>query len=172
MRPEDVNSKDRIESVKILPVAPQGASWRCVSSSFTASTKSTRRPAALRHTWEDALLSAWNSAGLAKPHYTLEMPYYGNLLARSARARGLVQGVVSRSGIPELLTRIEQAMIHEIAKVNGIGDAQLSDAFARDVLRSDFAECESVQGIFRFLERDIPGFGSFLLSPRARSTPI
>jgi hypothetical protein len=40
----------------------------------------------------------------------------------------------------------------------------LGDALARNVLRSDFAECESVQGIFRFLERDIPGFGPFLLS--------
>jgi hypothetical protein len=45
----------------------------------------------LRQTWENALLSAWDAAGLAKPDYTLEMPYYGNLLARLAvHARGVV----------------------------------------------------------------------------------
>jgi hypothetical protein len=50
-----------------------------------------KAPAALRQTWENALLSAWDAAGLAKPDYTLEMPYYGNLLARLAvHVRGMV----------------------------------------------------------------------------------
>jgi hypothetical protein len=35
----------------------------------------------LQETWEDALLSAWAAAGLEKPDYTLEMPYYAALLA-------------------------------------------------------------------------------------------
>src|SRR6476659_5597578 len=35
----------------------------------------------LQETWEDALLSAWAAAGLDKPDYTLEMPYYAALLA-------------------------------------------------------------------------------------------
>ena len=43
-----------------------------------------KAPAALRQTWENALLSAWDAAGLSKPHYSLEMPYYGNLLAELA----------------------------------------------------------------------------------------
>jgi len=30
----------------------------------------------LQETWEDALLSTWAAAGLEKPDYTLEMPYY------------------------------------------------------------------------------------------------
>jgi hypothetical protein len=40
-----------------------------------------KAPAALQGMWEDALLSAWARAGLAKPDYALEMPYYGALLA-------------------------------------------------------------------------------------------
>ena len=55
-------------------------------------------PAALRQMWENALVSAWERAGLAKPHYTLEMPYFGRLLADLAEpARGgALSGVVGR----------------------------------------------------------------------------
>jgi hypothetical protein len=124
-----------------------------------------KAPAALRQTWENALLSAWDAAGLAKPDYTLEMPYYGNLLARLAvHARGVVRGMVSHSGAAGLVTRVEHALIRDVGKVIGIDETQFSDELAEGVVRSDFAECEWVQGIFRFLERDIPGFGPVLLS--------
>ncbi len=92
------------------------------------------------------------------------MPYYGNLLANLAeRVRGAVRSMISESGISGTFTRVEHAMIHEIGRIMGIDEAQLSAELAEDVVRSDFAGCEWVQGTVRVLERDIPGFGPLLL---------
>lgn len=122
-----------------------------------------KAPAALRQTWESALLSAWEAAGLAKPHYTLEMPYYGNLLAELVQHLPRpVQGAPFR--MPPLVTAVEQGVIRDIGRVLGFDGTHLGDEFADGVMRSDFAGCEWIQGIIRFLERDIPGFGPFLLS--------
>lgn len=45
-----------------------------------------KKPLALRRKWQRALHSAWDAAGLSRPHYKLEMPYYGGLAGRSGRA--------------------------------------------------------------------------------------
>lgn len=57
-----------------------------------------KAPTALRQMWEGALLSAWAAAGLSKPAYTLEMPYYGTLLAELIRGlRGAARRMTPRT---------------------------------------------------------------------------
>jgi hypothetical protein len=74
-----------------------------------------KAPAALQQTWENALLSAWTTAGLAKPNYTLEMPYYGTLLASLTHHTRRVVGNMA-SGIEGIVTRVEEALIHAVGK--------------------------------------------------------
>jgi hypothetical protein len=122
-----------------------------------------KAPAALRQTWENALLASWDAAGLAKPHYTLAMPYYGDVLAELARrVRRPAHAAPFR--MPPLVTELEKGVIRDIGTLLGFDGTHPGDEFADGVLRSDFAGCEWIQGIIRFLERDIPGFGPLLLS--------
>jgi hypothetical protein len=119
--------------------------------------------ASLRQTWETALLSAWSDAGLPKPRYALEMPYYGNRLATLAqRARHVVEGI-SHSRAAGFFNRVEHALMHEFGKVMGFDAAHLSKRLAEKIVSSDIAECEWVQAVFRMLDSDIPGFSPLLL---------
>jgi hypothetical protein len=121
-----------------------------------------KAPGALRRTWEHALLSAWEAAGLAKPRYALEMPYYGEMLAELVQHLPRpVHGAPFR--MPPLLTAVEKGVIRDIGHMLGFDGTHIGDEFAAGVVRSDFAGCEWIQGIVRFLERDMPGFGPFLL---------
>ena len=107
-----------------------------------------KTPAALQQTWENALLSAWRTAGLAKPNYTLEMPYYGTLLANLTHRTRRVVGNMA-SGIEEIVTRVEEALIHAVGKAKGIDAAQLCAELDEGVVRSELASREWVQGIIR-----------------------
>jgi hypothetical protein len=121
-----------------------------------------KAPAALQQTWENALWSAWRTAGLAKPSYTLEMPYYGTLLANlSQHTRGVVGNMAS--GIEGIATRLEEALIHAVGKARSIDEARLRAELDKGVVGSELASWEWMQGIIRLLERELPDFGLFLL---------
>lgn len=109
---------------------------------------------ALQEVWEDALLSAWAAAGLEKPDYTLEMPYYASLLAALiCRARG-------EAGF---FTHLEATLLKDIGLNKGISEHHVRAEFDREVARSGLARWQWVQGIARILERDIPEFGNIAL---------
>jgi hypothetical protein len=102
------------------------------------------------------------TAGLAKPNYTLEMPYYGNLLANLTHRTRRVVGNMA-SGIEGIVTRVEEALIHAVGKAKGIDAAQLCAELDEGVVRSELASREWVQGIIRLIELELPDFGLFLL---------
>lgn len=109
---------------------------------------------ALQEVWEDALLSAWAAAGLEKPDYTLEMPYYASLLAALiCRARG-------EAGF---FTHLEETLLKDIGLNKGISEHHVRAEFDREIARSGLARWQWVQGIARILERDIPEFGNIAL---------
>lgn len=109
---------------------------------------------ALQEVWEDALLSAWAAAGLEKPDYTLEMPYYASLLAALiCRARG-------EAGF---FTHLEATLLKDIGLNKGISEHHVRAEFDREIARSGLARWQWVQGIARILERDIPEFGNIAL---------
>lgn len=109
---------------------------------------------ALQEVWEDALLSAWAAAGLEKPDYTLEMPYYASLLAALiCRARGEA----------EFFTHLEATLLKDIGLNKGISEHHVRAEFDREIARSGLARWQWVQGIARILERDIPEFGNIAL---------
>jgi hypothetical protein len=80
-----------------------------------------KSPADLRKTWQDALIAAWNAAGLATPAYTLEMPYYGDVLNDLTEAvRDSPANVVTRGeGSQSTFTPLEEALIREMAVKDG-----------------------------------------------------
>ena len=108
----------------------------------------------LQETWEDALLSAWAAAGLEKPDYTLEMPYYAALLAELiCRAR-------SEAGF---FTHLEETLLRDIGIEKGISEHHVRAEFDREIARSRLARWQWVQGIARILERDVPDIGDIAL---------
>jgi hypothetical protein len=109
---------------------------------------------ALQEVWEDALLSAWAAAGLERPDYTLEMPYYAGLLAELiCRARGEAR----------FFTHLEESLLRDIGLEKGISEHHVRAEFDREIARSGLARWQWVQGIARILERDIPEFGNIAL---------
>jgi len=104
----------------------------------------------------------WTTAGLAKPNYTLEIPYYGTLLASLTHRTRRVVGNMA-SGIEGIVTRVEEALIHAVGKAKGIDAARLCAELDEGVVRSELASREWVQGIIRLLELELPDFGLFLL---------
>jgi hypothetical protein len=86
-----------------------------------------KSPADLRKTWQDALIAAWKAAELATPAYTLEMPYYGDVLNDLTEAvRDSTANVVTRGeGSPNTFTPLEEALIREMASKEGISDAEI-----------------------------------------------
>jgi hypothetical protein len=108
----------------------------------------------LQKTWEDALLSTWAAAGLEKPDYTLEMPYYAALLAELiCRAR-------SEAGF---FTHLEETLLRDIGIEKGISEHHVRAEFDREIARSRLARWQWVQGIARILERDVPDIGDIAL---------
>jgi hypothetical protein len=124
-----------------------------------------KAPAALQGMWEDALLSAWARAGLAKPDYALEMPYYGALLAESILKMhgGFRTKMTSGAEAQGPLRRLEQALIRDIGVKKGINESHICAELERDFLRSELAHWEWVLGIARSLDRDVPELGSLAL---------
>jgi hypothetical protein len=109
---------------------------------------------ALRRMWEDALLSAWAEAGLEKPDYTLEMPYYAALLAEL---------VGKTRGDAGFFTHLEETLLRDIGFEKGIGEHHVRAEFDREIARSELARWQWVQGIARILERDVPDIGDVAL---------
>ena len=112
-------------------------------------------PVALRQEWEDALNAAWAKAGLARPNYTLEMPFYGDVLNDLTEAvRGPTDAVVKRGeGGPGLFTPDEEALILEIKRHENISDAEVNAELGQEVVARGPANWEWVQAIGRVLER-------------------
>src|ERR1043166_2892170 len=73
-------------------------------------------PKALQDEWEKALTSAWSAAGLARREYTLEMPFYGDILNNlTEEVRGKSKNVVARGeGGPGTFTPLAEAIIREM----------------------------------------------------------
>jgi len=115
-------------------------------------------PAELQKAWEDALISAWQTNGLAKPSYTLEMPFYGDVLNELVEeVRGSSAGILTRGeGGSETFTPFEQDLIWEMAERDGVTDAQIHDDLGKEVVARGPGNWEWVQAIGRVLERNIP----------------
>lgn len=119
-------------------------------------------PLELLKTWEDALTAAWGANGLSKPDYTLEMPFYGDLLNDLVEnVRGGAGNVVTRGeGDAGTYTPLEEALIREMAVSEGITDAEVSDELGQEVVARGPANWEWVQAMARLLERKVPGLGA------------
>jgi hypothetical protein len=125
-----------------------------------------KSPADLRKTWQDALIAAWKAAELATPAYTLEMPYYGDVLNDLTEAvRDSTANVVTRGeGSPNTFTPLEEALIREMASKEGISDAEIRAELGQEVVARGPANWEWVQAMARLLESKVPGLGRIGLS--------
>lgn len=121
--------------------------------------------AALKKQWEDALISAWEAKGLAKPSYTLEMPFYGKILNNLVEeVRGGSAGIVTRGeGGPSTFTSFEADLIREMAENEGITDEDVRSELGRGVVERGPLNWEWVQAIARLLERKVPALGRLSL---------
>ena len=120
----------------------------------------------LQKVWEDALISAWSATGLAKPTYTLEMPFYGDVLDQMVReVRGSSVGIVARGeGGPQTFTPLEENLIRRMGAKEGVTDADVRAELGQEVVTRGPANWEWVQGIARVLVRRVPGLGDIGLS--------
>ena len=123
-------------------------------------------PADLQQVWEDALISAWSANGLSKPTYTLEMPFYGDVLNQLVEeVRGSSVGIVARGeGGPQTFTPLEEKLIRRMGEKEGVTDADVRAELGQEVVTRGPANWEWVQGIARVLERNVPGLGDIGLS--------
>lgn len=120
-----------------------------------------KNPVALKEAWEKALLTAWTKAGLAKPVYALEMPFYGKLLNDMVEeVRGSPESVVARGGGGAgTFSPLEEAMIRQMAAKAGITDAQVRAEIGQEVVARGPLNWEWLQGLARLLEQSVPGLG-------------
>jgi hypothetical protein len=125
-----------------------------------------KRPADLQATWETALATAWSRAGLSKPAYELEMPFYGDELNELTEAvRGSASAVVTRGeGGPETFSPLEEALIREMARKQGITDVEVRSDLGQEVVARGPANWEWVQAIGRVLETNVPALRRLGLS--------
>lgn len=116
----------------------------------------------LQQEWEHALLSAWSSSGLLAPQYTLEMPFYGDVLDELTKAvRGKSDVVTARGdGGPAIFTPLEEDLIRSMATKEGVTDAEVRGELSQEVVARGPANWEWVQGLARVLERKVPALGS------------
>jgi hypothetical protein len=121
-----------------------------------------KNAAELREVWEIALTTAWTAAGLARPQYTLEMPYYGDVLnTLTQEVRGSSVGVLARGqGGPGTFTPFEEALIRQMGAKEGITDAEVRAELGQEVVARGPANWEWVQALGRLLERNVPGVGN------------
>ncbi len=117
-----------------------------------------KRPADLQATWETALATAWSRAGLSKPAYELEMPFYGDVLNELTEAvRGSASAVVTRGeGGPGTFSPLEESLIREMARKQGVTDADVRSDLGQEVVARGPANWEWVQAIGRVLETKVP----------------
>ena len=117
-----------------------------------------KRPADLQATWEAALATAWSRAGLSKRSYDLEMPFYGDVLNELTEAvRGAASAVVTRGeGGPETFSPLEEALIREMGRKQGITDAEVRSDLGQEVVARGPANWEWVQALGRVLETKVP----------------
>ncbi len=129
-----------------------------------------KNPAELRKVWQDALTAAWTRDGLPAPQYTLEMPFYGDVLNELTEAvRGGPSAVVTRGeGGPLTFTPLEEELIRAMAAKKEImptgqriTDAEVRAELGQEVVTRGPANWEWVQAIGRLLERQVPGLGNF-----------
>ncbi len=122
-----------------------------------------KAPATLRRTWEDALVSAWQSPGLSRPDYALEMPYFGRVLADLTEHASRAGPTRTLRGWSNGVNRVEEALIRDLAELFGLQAAHSCSELAEDLVRGELASREWVQGLLRFVESDVPGMGALLL---------
>jgi hypothetical protein len=122
--------------------------------------------AVLKAEWEQALTSAWHAAGLIAPQYSLEMPFYGDVLNDMVEEiRGKSNVVVGRGGgAPNAFTPLEEELIRETAFKEGVTDLEVREELGQEVVAKGPANWEWVQGLARVLERRIPGLSDLGLS--------
>jgi hypothetical protein len=122
-----------------------------------------KAPAALRQAWEHAVVSAWRKAGLDKPSYSLEMPYFGGLLADLAEPARDADRPAPLGERAEGFVHVEEVLLRDLGKILGVEAACSCPELAEGLMRSELVCREWVQGVLRFLESDVPGMGSLLL---------
>ena len=117
-----------------------------------------KAPRELRAAWEGALLSAWSRAGLPKPSYDLEMPFYGDELNKLTEAVwGKASAVVTRGeGGPGTFSPLEETLIREMARKQGVTDTEVRGDLGQEVVARGAANWEWVQAIGRVLETKVP----------------
>jgi hypothetical protein len=121
-----------------------------------------KNPAALRKVWEDALTEAWAAADLPARKYTVEMPFYGDVLNNLIQqVRGKSQGVIARGGgAPGQFTALEEELIREMGADAGVSDDDVRAELGQEVVARGPANWEWVQGIARVLQRRVPALGT------------
>lgn len=120
----------------------------------------------LQKEWEDALVSAWETNGLTKPSYTLEMPFYGDVLndlVEEARSSSAGPVPLGEGGGFETFTQFEADLIREMGAKEGITDEDVRSELGAGVLERGPSNWEWVQAIARILERKIPALGRLSL---------
>jgi hypothetical protein len=116
--------------------------------------------AVLKNEWEKALASAWNAAGLTAPLYSLEMPFYGDVLndlVEEVRGKKSAAIVGRGDAEPGTFTSLEEDIIREMAAKEGITDLEVRGELSQEVVARGPANWEWVQGLARVLERKVPG---------------
>jgi hypothetical protein len=104
---------------------------------FVHGMRQERKVAAdLQKVWEDALISAWMANGLPKPSYTLEMPFYGDVLNDLVEEiRGSSAGIIKRGeGGSETFTALEEELIREMGTQEGVTDADIRAELGQEVV--------------------------------------
>jgi hypothetical protein len=115
----------------------------------------------LQRAWEKALLAAWSAAGLEVPQYTLEMPYYGDVLSKlTMEVRGTPRSIVVRGEAGSTtFSPLEEAIIRRMAAEERISDEEVRADIGQEIVARGPANWEWVQGLARVLERKVPGLG-------------
>ncbi|MEA2879476.1 MAG: hypothetical protein QOF14_4672 [Hyphomicrobiales bacterium] len=117
--------------------------------------------AELRKEWESAMTTAWAAGGLATCPYTLEMPFYGNVLNDlTMQVRGGSGGVIARGdGAPGTFTPLEEELLREMASNAGVSNEEVRAELGQEVVARGPANWEWVQALGRVLERKVPTLG-------------
>ena len=115
----------------------------------------------LKKEWEDAVNAAWETRNLTKPSYTLEMPFYGDVLNDLVEeVRDSSADITARGeGGPGTFTPFEAELIREMGANEGITDPEIQEELGQEVVARGPANWEWVQAIARLLERNVPALG-------------
>lgn len=119
-------------------------------------------PVKLSGSWDGALRKVWETAkyapGMPKP----EMPYYGDVLDTLTRELSAKSEAVARGEtVPPSQTEVD--LIDELARANGVTDAEIMAEFPPGAVEKGPANWGWVQAAARALEKRVPALRGWAL---------